>query len=147
MRLQDIHHVAIKTLDLEETNRFYTEVLGMSMAARPPFDFPGSWLNIGSTMVHLMAGKAAYDKNGRFESGSAAVDHISINAEGFEAFRDRFRSHGLDWRENDIPSAGIRQLFVKDPNGVLIELTFNLANEPAGGKGYDNSRRYDPGQF
>jgi catechol 2,3-dioxygenase-like lactoylglutathione lyase family enzyme len=147
MRLHDIHHIAIKTLDLEKTNQFYTEVLGMSLAHRPPFDFPGSWLNIGSTMVHLMAGKAAYDKNGRFLPGSAAVDHISINAEGYDAFRERFREHGLDWREFDIPSAGIRQLFVKDPNGVLIELTFAVANEAAGGKGYDETRRYDPGQF
>jgi catechol 2,3-dioxygenase-like lactoylglutathione lyase family enzyme len=147
MRLHDIHHIAIKTLDLEKTNRFYTEVLGMSMAHRPPFDFPGSWLNIGNTMVHLMAGKAAYDKNGRFLPGSAAVDHISINAEGYEAYRDRFREHGLDWREFDIPAAGIRQLFVKDPNGVLIELTFAVAAEPPGGKGYDESRRYNPGQF
>ncbi len=119
----------------------------MSLANRPPFDFPGSWLNIGSTMVHVMAGKAAYDRNNRFTPGSAAVDHISINAEGFDAYRERFRRHGLDWREFAIPSAGIMQLFVKDPNGVLIELTFAQAQEPPDAKGYDATRRYDPGQF
>ncbi len=147
MQLVDIHHVAIKTVDLERTDWFYTEILGMKFANRPPFEFPGSWYDINGTMVHVFAGKAAYDKNGQYASGSAAVDHISINAIGFDAYREKFRANKLEWREFDIPSVGLWQLFVKDPNGVLIELTFATAKEPAGSKGYDAARRYDAGKF
>ena len=52
MPLKDIHHVAIKTQDLEATNAFYADVLGMSYADRPEFDFPGSWFNIGGMLPH-----------------------------------------------------------------------------------------------
>ncbi len=46
MELLDIQHVAIRTDDLEATNDFYTSVLGMTVADRPDFAFPGSWLQM-----------------------------------------------------------------------------------------------------
>lgn len=147
MRVIDINHVAIKTLDLDKTNWFYTEILGMSFAPRPPFDFPGSWLKMQETMIHVFAGKSALDGEGRYHPGGAAVDHISINAESFDEFVRKFDVHGFDWRENDIPGAGIWQLFVKDPNGILIELNFSKSKEPAGTRGYLGSRPYAPGCF
>ena len=147
MRIVDINHVAIKTLDLDATNAFYTDVLGMKKAYRPDFDFPGSWLQMGGTMIHVMAGHAAVDKNGKFSRGGAAVDHISIMAEGFDSFRDNFKKRGMDWREFGIPEAGIWQLFVKDPNGILIELNFETKKEPQGSRGYDAARKYEPGQY
>ena len=86
MRLLDINHVAIRTLDLDKTNTFYTDVLGMSLAKRPPFDFPGGWLQIGQTMIHVMSGAAAYDLEGKFRPMGGSVDHISITAEGFDDY-------------------------------------------------------------
>lgn len=147
MRVTDINHVAIKTLDLDRTNWFYTEVLGMSFAPRPPLGFPGSWLKMGETMIHVFAGEGAFDAKGNFSPGGAAVDHISINAEDFDGFAALFDRHGLDWRENDIPGANIWQLFVKDPNDILIELNFNKSAEPAGTKGYRGVKPFVPGQF
>ena len=42
------------------------------------------------------------------------------------ALRDfaRFAQLGLDWRARDIPAIGLRQLFVSEPNGTLLELNF-----------------------
>ena len=34
-----------------------------------------------------------------------------------------------------------------DPNGVLIELNFTVADEPKGAVGPDDSRTYIPGEF
>ncbi len=147
MRLVDINHVAIRTLDLDKTNRFYTEVLGMTLAERPPFDFPGSWLAIGQTMIHVLAGKAAYDSEGRFRPLGGCVDHISISAEGFDGYARRFGEHGLDWREFKVPGADIVQIFVRDPNGVLIELNFTASREGRGGRKAHAEREYLPGTF
>lgn len=135
MELQDIQHVAIRTDDLEATNTFYTEVLGMTLADRPPFDFPGSWLAMGETMIHIMAGDAALDRDGNFTPGSAAVDHLALGARGFDAYKESFEKSGRPWKENDIPTFGLWQLFIKDPNGVVIELNFNRDSEPEGSKG------------
>lgn len=147
MRLVDINHVAIRTLDLDKTNKFYTEVLGMTLAKRPPFDFPGSWLSIGQTMIHVLAGDGAYDLEGKFRPIGGTVDHISITAEGFDGFAKRFDEHGLEWREFAVPGADIAQLFVRDPNGILIELNFTASREGRAGKAPDAGRQYLPGKF
>ena len=147
MRLVDINHVAIRTLDLDQTNKFYTEVLGMGLAKRPPFNFPGSWLQIGQTMIHVMAGDAAYDTDGKFRPAGGCVDHISISAEGYDDFAGRFTKHGLEWREFAVPEADIVQLFVRDPNGILIELNFTASREGRGAKKANGARQYMPGKF
>lgn len=147
MELVDIQHVAIKTQDLEATNRFYAEVLGMSMAHRPEFDFPGSWLNIGQTMIHVMAGYAGLDTEGKSPRGSASVDHIALEAHDFDGFKIKFNEHDVEWRQFDIPDAGLWQLFVHDPNGILIELNFTVVREPEDVAGPDGTNKYIPGQF
>ncbi len=147
MPLKDIHHVAIKTQDLDATNTFYADVLGMSYADRPEFDFPGSWFNIGGTMVHIMAGFAGLDTDGKAPRGGASVDHIAIEAQDFDDFKNTFERHALDWRQFSIPPVGLWQLFVHDPTGVLSELNFAVADEPKGAVGPDASRTYIPGEF
>lgn len=147
MRLVDINHVAIRTLDVEATNRFYTGVLGMSVAPRPPLDFPGSWLKMGASMIHVVGGDCALNPDGSFTTGSAAVDHISIAAEGFDDYVARFAERGLDWRENQIPEAGIWQLMIRDPNGILIELNFDRGKEPANSRGVSGARPFELGKF
>jgi catechol 2,3-dioxygenase-like lactoylglutathione lyase family enzyme len=147
MPLVDLHHVTIKTQDLEATNRFYTEVLGMTFADRPPFGFPGTWFNIGNTQIHILAGKAGLDADGRSPHGSAAVDHIALFARDFATMKRSIVDHGLDWRQLSIPTANLWQIFVHDPNGVLIELNFDIAAEPADAAGPDGSNEYVAGQF
>jgi len=148
MPILDIHHVAIKTLDLEATNRFYIDLLGLTEVARPPFQFPGSWLAMGNTMLHIFAGEAAFDSKGAYHRGGAAVDHISIQAQDFNSFKSAFQQRDLDFREMDHrPMTSLWQLFVHDPNGVLIELNFVPADEPAGAASPDRGNLYQPGKF
>ena len=44
MPLTRIAHYLIRTLDLEATRKFYTEVMSLTVGPRPPFKFPGLWL-------------------------------------------------------------------------------------------------------
>ena len=61
--------------------------------------------------------------------------------------RKTIEERNLNWRQFDIPSFNLWQLFVHDPNGVLVELNFDTTQEPDGSKGPDDSNRYDPGNF
>jgi catechol 2,3-dioxygenase-like lactoylglutathione lyase family enzyme len=142
----DIHHVAIKTADIDATVKFYNEVLGSHSVPRPPFDFPGAWLSLGSTMFHIYGGDAAKDNAGQYQRGGAAVDHIALAAADFAGMKKRLDEVGLEWRQNDIPPAGLWQLFVHDPSGVLIELNFEIAKEPKG-TGPDGTKTYVAGKF
>jgi len=125
-------HVAIKAGDLATTVGFYTRVLGMQQVARPPFDFPGAWLGTegGEALVHLYAGERARDAGATAPIGGAAIDHVSFWAHGHEVQRARFAAFGLPYRSQPVPATALVQLFVYDPNGVLIELTYRLADEP-----------------
>ncbi len=147
MPVTDIIHVNIKTLDLDATDRFYTEVLGMTFANRPPLGVPGSWYDFKGTQVHVLAGDAALDADGGYTSGGGAVDHIAVAAQDYDAMKEIVRAHGCDFRENDLPNAGLWQLFVKDPNGVTYELNFVISEEPDGAAGPDPANRYVPGKF
>jgi len=147
MPARDLHHIAIKTEDLDATVDFYCDLLGARVVDRPPFDFPGAWLQFGSTMIHLYAGHAARNSDGSFDRGGAAVDHVAFSASGFDEMRGIVAGSGKDWRENDIPSANLWQLFVHDPSGVLVELNFPINEEPAGSTGPDLSRQYRAGEF
>jgi hypothetical protein len=39
---------------------------------------------------------------------------------------------GIQFRVNEVPNSSRRQIFVTDPNNVLIELNFDIANERPG---------------
>lgn len=147
MPLVDLHHFNVKSRNLDATKVFYLDVLGMTLANRPDFDFPGAWFNAGATQVHVMAGKAAFDHDGSRPYGSAAVDHIAFQAHDFDAMKNTLIERGLDWRQLAIPPANLWQLFVHDPDGLLIELNFDVAKEPVGAKGPDGSNLYVPGRF
>ncbi|MEN9226791.1 MAG: VOC family protein [Thermostichus sp. HHBFW_bins_43] len=129
MVLTGLFHVAIKTNDLEITVRFYTQVMGMRQVPRPNFGFPGAWLACptpeNAAIFHIYAGGPALGRTGVAPQETGAVDHISLQAVGFHEFKRRITRLGLSCREFIVPGTSLWQLFVYDPNGVLLELTFD----------------------
>jgi catechol 2,3-dioxygenase-like lactoylglutathione lyase family enzyme len=134
MPLGKIDHYSVRTTRLEETERFYTTVLGLEPGPRPAFKFPGIWLyNAGEAVVHVvgidranpqplidyLGEKALADAD---ETGS--IDHIAFVALDLEAMKARFTAAGCPFRERTVPSLNLAQVFLEDPNGVTIELNF-----------------------
>jgi catechol 2,3-dioxygenase-like lactoylglutathione lyase family enzyme len=148
MSLTDIHHIAIKVKPgkLAEAERFYTQVLGLTQAARPDLGFPGAWLNIKNTMIHLVEDDFTPRMDAWYARPEAqsAIDHIAIKAHGFDGIKRRVVAQGLDWRQTNLQSAGLWQLFVLDVSGVVVELSFRIDEEPPGSVGPDETRRYPP---
>ena len=149
MPILNLHHVAIRAPDLQDTRRFYTEVLGLTDDPRRPNipGLPGNWLNIATTQIHTFAGKTALDRDGKRYFGSMSIEHIAFQAREFDAMKRQLDAHGIEWRQLAQPSANIWQLFFHDPNGVLCELNFDCTKEPPGSKGPDGSNEYIPGEF
>ncbi|MDP3735845.1 MAG: VOC family protein [Hyphomonadaceae bacterium] len=112
-----LNHANISTAKLQETIDFFVGVIGLKIGPRPDFGFPGAWLYAGNQAVlHLVERPGARDAEG-------ALDHISFTAPDFEAALRRLDQLGIHYRWSHIPSGFGRQAFVKDPNGVTIELT------------------------
>ena len=87
MPATSLFHIAIKTGRPEATKRFYEQVFGMSESPRPPFEFPGYWMQLdtphGGSIFHIYTGSAALGNDGRVPTGSGAIDHIALSAHGF----------------------------------------------------------------
>jgi len=137
MQITSLFHVAIKTARPQASLWFYKDVLGMSEAERPPFEFPGFWMQLstpyGGAVFHVYTGKAALGSDGAVPTGSGALDHIALTACGFDVYKARFRDFGIPYRERSVPSMELWQLFAYDPNGIQFELNFHASAEKASG--------------
>ena len=152
MEIKRVDHYSIRTHDLESSRRFYTEVIGLNEGPRPPFDFPGYWLYSGDPpadlhngarnygLVHLMGfdksnpgSLDAYvgDRKGEIGAGTGALDHVAFAANGREAMLERCRRHNVSYFERAVPVLGLHQVFIKDPDGVTIELNYPATEVPS----------------
>ncbi len=135
MMITGLFHAAIRTADLPATVAFYTRVLGLREVPRPAgVKFPGAWLALpgGEAVIHVYAGEAAKGPDGSAptDNETGVMDHLALTARGFLTFRERFAAHGLEWREQNMAGSPVWQMFVHDPNGLKIELTFEQGTEP-----------------
>jgi catechol 2,3-dioxygenase-like lactoylglutathione lyase family enzyme len=145
-----LFHLAIKTADLSATRAFWIDVIGLLEAPRPDFGYPGAWLACpqpgGQAIIHVYAGGPALGADGKAPFGTSAIDHVSLACVGFHAYRARFQKAGLDWREFPVPGTRLWQLFVYDPSGVQLELTFEGSAEAGAAPDTSPARVYRAGQ-
>lgn len=124
MAVERLDHYTIRTGDLDATRRFYTEVLGLSVGPRPAFTFPGLWLYGGRDPVVHVVGVEAAGAPSPDDGGTGRLDHVAFMGSDIEAMRERFRASGVAFQERVVPTLNLEQLFVRDPNGIKIELNF-----------------------
>jgi catechol 2,3-dioxygenase-like lactoylglutathione lyase family enzyme len=122
-----LDHYNVSTRKLGDTVRFYEDILGLENGPRPPFDFPGAWLySDGHPVLHLND-IANTDKPQQPTSG--VIDHVAFGSRGFEAMKQQLAQKGVEFRVNEVPNSTRRQIFLTDPNNVLIELNYDVAAE------------------
>ena len=128
MRVNRIDHFNIRTRDLDRLCEFYTQVLCLEVGDRPPFDSPGVWLYAGGHPI-LHVG-VANDSDSRSDS-TFPLDHIALETEGLADAVERLDGAGIDYRMFDVPGRDMKQIFVRDPDGVAIELNFTNPDDLA----------------
>jgi len=130
MAVDMLEHFTVRCTDLERTRDFYSEIVGLRVGPRPPFDFAGYWLYLGEQpVVHLVLDSECDDgrppralSDAPPETG--ALDHIAFRGQDLEATRALFRARGIAFRERPVPGKPLHQIFLHDPDGVMIELNF-----------------------
>ena len=122
-----LDHFNIRTRCLDETVRFYRDVLGLTIGPRPNFNFPGAWMySDGRAVVHLVD-IASTDEPQKPDSG--AVHHVAFASRGFAAMERHLTAVGVPFQTVQVPGGNLWQIFVTDPNGVVLELNYTAANE------------------
>lgn len=130
MPLDRLDHFFVYASDLERSRSFYADVLDLETGPRPAFNFPGYWFYLEHRpVVHLgdsgFEGGYVADGEERIISGpTGPVDHIAFRGNGIDDFIARFERLGVDFQRREVPDFKLSQLFVKDPEGVTIELNF-----------------------
>lgn len=124
-----LDHFNIRTRDLNGTVRFYQDILGLENGARPNFAFPGAWLySEGRAVVHLVD-ISPTDEPQKPDSG--VVHHVAFISRDFAGMRKRLQTKGVEFEARQVPGGALWQIFIRDPNGVMIELNYEAAKEKA----------------
>lgn len=110
-------HINIQVKDQEAAKDFLIAVLGVEVGFRPPFDVPGYWLYLNDhAIIHMQAIAP------NATQGESWVDHIAFGKFALDEQIAKLDKAGLTYHVGGIPGTGIRQIFIKGPEGLKVEL-------------------------
>ncbi|WP_156679170.1 VOC family protein [Sphingomonas profundi] len=131
MPIASLDHVNIRNARPEASVAFFRDVLDMSVQPAPgTTDLSrGGWVMVGDrAVVHIGHADTVYPSDARVPfdpgEGHGPVHHVAFTCEGHAETKVRLAEHGIAIDENVVAAAGLRQIFLRDPGGVLIELNF-----------------------
>ena len=120
-----VHHMALVCSDVEQTVRFYQDILGFPLIeVMENRDYPGSthiFHDLGNGNLLAFFDFPGLGLRPGVESfGSVQQLAISVTPEQFEAAKARLERAGIEYLG---PDRGIENsVYLKDPDGVQIEL-------------------------
>lgn len=107
---------------LEKVRDFYVDVLGLTEGERPNFSRKGFWLYAGEMpIVHLTACDES-DVQGETGSLHSFLDHVAFSCRGLRGMLEHLQRLNIPYRIVEKPAQV--QVFLRDPAGVGVELTF-----------------------
>jgi len=119
IKVKLLAHVCIFAQDLEATRDFYRDVLGMDTR----FNFLrdgrifGFYLDCGGRS-HV----EVFEKSEASYSEANQINHLCLEVEDIDAAIDHIRSKGVEVTPKKLACDDTYQAWVRDPNGVKIEL-------------------------
>jgi len=131
--MPSLDHVNIQTVKLAETVAFYRDILELRAGAPPPPLDPAlvQWMfdPEGRAIFHLsspgaLTGTGVVNKS----QDTGPVHHVALSCKGHDSMIEKLDRFGLEHNENHVLAIDLKQIFVRDPNGVLLELNYHKGN-------------------
>lgn len=130
MEITAIQHIALTVTDIARSIEFYREILSINEIARPPFNFPGAWFQLGDNQqVHLIVHNRATFREKPLDTRDV---HFAVRVPSYRAAVDFLHAKGYseDADLNDLhcmilqphPTAGYPQIYICDPDRHVIEI-------------------------
>ena len=121
-----LDHVTLVVKDMEASRKFYVDGLGMVEVERPGFSFPGLWFQAGGTQIHLILEHAESGSAGDETSASlrtSRTHHFAFQVDDATEAVQQIERLGLDRISGPKQRPdGFVQVFVRDPDGYVVEL-------------------------
>ncbi len=130
MPVSQLEHFTIRCSDLDMTRDFYRDILGLEVGPRPPLPFKGYWLYVGGVpTVHLVDASEAATMGGDRDTyeHTGSIDHVAFLGDDFESFKSLLQQKDLNFETMSFPGF-MDQVFISDPDNVLVEITFRHGN-------------------
>lgn len=130
MPVTALHHFTVRCTpgELPPLLDFYTRVVRLTVGDRPEVPAPGAWLYAdGQPIVHLYAHLTVPDPLG--DPATGHVDHISFRSRDLQEMRAHLAAQGVPFTEAPVPDWPLHQVFIHDPRGLKIEMTFFMDEE------------------
>ncbi len=131
MGVDAIDHVNIRTTDVVGTAQFFADVLEMDIQPSPGCAdrHRAAWIcdAAGRAVIHLAAVDILYpweDSASLAAPGSARIHHVALKCSGYDAILQRLTGQQRVFHTNDLPQIGLRQIFIEELNGIMLELNF-----------------------
>jgi len=123
-------HVSITAADLDESVEFYEDVFGLEQIPTPNWNLPVQWLAVDGLQLHLVETEANVPEFHHFALHvddlehvyTSVVEHPTAAVEELDQYVDRTGS-GEAPPVYYLPN-GTVQLYVRDPNGTMIEVDY-----------------------
>jgi len=113
-----VHHISYAVSDLERSQRFYGETLGLDPIERPDLGLPGAWYSVGNAEVHLILTPAGADVGTRPASLTPLANHNAFAVSDYQETVEHFKNAKIEVLETS-PDRG--QLWIRDPDGNVLE--------------------------
>jgi lactoylglutathione lyase len=117
MNFTGTHHIALRTPNFAEMEKFYTETLGLKVTRRWD-DIPIIFIDIGATTIELIG-------NDSVEAGpkpNGGWDHLAFHVDSVDAVYADLKSKGIEFTVEPKNVKEVRIAFFKDSDGNLLEL-------------------------
>ena len=87
---------------------------------RPPFKFDGIWLSLNKRAVVHVVVKEEHIID---ENLLPTLDHVAFRAKDMKKIKLNLKENSISYDERITPDNKISQIFLKDPNGIKIEIS------------------------
>ncbi len=139
IKVRMIDHIVLRTENLEAMLHFYTRVLGCPVERRLPASVGLTQLRAGLSLIDLVEVDSELGRaGGPPPSGTEKnVDHFCLQIEpiGEQELRDWLESNGVEAGDFQVrygAEAFGSSVYVRDPDGNIVELRLGLVNVRGG---------------
>jgi methylmalonyl-CoA epimerase len=132
-----IDHVAIAVRNLEESIKFYTEVVGFELKERRRTEgrhtaMISAVLKAGEITVVLLEGTTPESQVSRFvEHFGPGVQHVAFGVQNLPAMAEELKAAGMEFDTTIIEGGGLRQIFSRrdEGSGMMFEFIERLGGD------------------
>jgi len=120
---RSVVHFSIAVSDLDVSRKFYTEILGLTLVQNAP---AGGMVFLRAGNDHVILARSDAPLRRELKDSRRAHHAFKVDADKYEAAKTFLASKGVEVFEEEHRDRGVfvgRQLYIRDPDGTVIELT------------------------